>query len=156
MQKTLVVFKPDAVQRQLTGRILQRFETRGLKIVALRMLQVDGDLAREMYSVHMGKDFYEPLLKFITAAPVVAIVLEGIGVIEIVRGMMGPTFGPDAPSGTIRGDFGLSRRYNLIHGSDSPESAAREIPLFFNEDEILDYTMPAETWQYAEIDRDRQ
>jgi len=149
MERTLIVLKPDAVQRQLAGKIIDRFERKGLKIVGLRMLRVDADLARRMYSVHEGKDFYAPLMAFITASPVVAMVLEGPGAIAICRSLMGPTFGPDAPGGTIRGDFALSRRYNLIHGSDSAESAAREIPLFFEPDQLCDYDLVAGEWILA-------
>ena len=151
MERTLVVIKPDAVQRQLIGPIISRFERKGLKIIAMKMLNVSKDLARQMYSIHEGKDFYEPLMEFITTSPVVAMVAEGNDVITVTRGMMGPTFGPDAPGGTIRGDFGMSRRYNLIHGSDSPESAQREIPLFFSSDEILEYELNGDRWIYAEF-----
>ena len=149
MQQTLIVLKPDAVQRQLVGRIVARFEQKGLKLVGLKMLQVSQDLARRMYSVHEGKPFYEPLMKFITASPVVAMVWEGNGAIDVCRKLMGPTFGPDAPGGTIRGDFGMSKRYNLIHGSDSPESAEREIPLFFSAEGICHYDVAGATWIYA-------
>lgn len=150
MERTLIVCKPDAVQRGLIGRIVDRFERKGLKIVGLKMLQVGDELARRMYSVHEGKDFHAPLLEFITAGPVVVMVVEGLGAVAVCRGLMGPTFGPDAPGGTIRGDFGMSRRYNLIHGSDSPESAASEIPLFFEAAELADYQRPADRWTYAE------
>jgi nucleoside-diphosphate kinase len=149
VERTLVVLKPDAVQRQLVGRIVGRFEQKGLKIVAMKFLSVSGDLARRMYSVHEGKSFYGPLVEFITASPVVAMVLEGAGAIAVCRSLMGPTFGPDAPGGTIRGDFGMSRRYNLIHGSDSPEAAGREIPLFFAPGEVVDYELIADRWIYA-------
>jgi len=151
-ERTLIVLKPDAVQRQLAGRIIERFERKGLKIVGLKMLRVSPDLARRMYSVHEGKDFYAPLVEFITASPVVAIVLEGPGAIGVCRSLMGPTFGPDAPAGTIRGDFGMSRRYNLIHGSDSPASAAREIPLYFQPGELVDYDLAGGRWIVAEVD----
>ena len=153
MEKMLVVLKPDAVQRRLVGEILGRLERKGVKITAMKMMQVDTPRAKRMYSVHEGKDFYEPLLKFITASPVIAMVVEGVDVISIVRAMMGPTFGPDAPGGTIRGDLGMSRRYNLIHGSDSPESAEREISIFFDETEILDYNLTNDTWVYSSIDK---
>ncbi|MGB2822444.1 MAG: nucleoside-diphosphate kinase [Phycisphaerae bacterium] len=149
MERTLIVLKPDAVQRRLVGRLIARLERKGLKIVAMKMLQVTDDLARRMYSVHEGSDFYEGLMAFITASPVVALVLEGKDAIEVCRKLMGPTFGPAAPAGTIRGDFGMSMRYNLIHGSDSPESAEREIPLFFREEEIVSYDMVADKWIYA-------
>jgi nucleoside-diphosphate kinase len=149
MERTLVVLKPDAVQRQLVGEILQRFERKGFKIVALKILSVSGDLARRMYAPHEGKDFYPPLLEFIMAGPVVAMVLEGLGGIAVVRKMVGKTFGPDAEPGTIRGDFGMSKRYNVIHASDSVEAAAREIPLFFADGEILEYAMLSAVWTYA-------
>ena len=153
MERTLVVLKPDAICRRLIGEILSRLERKGVKITALKMMQVDTPQAKQMYSVHKGKDFYEPLLKFITTSPVIAMVVEGVDVISIVRTMMGPTFCPDAPGGTIRGDLGMSRRYNLIHGSDSPESAQREIPIFFDEKEILDYDLIDDTWVYSSIDK---
>ena len=149
MERTLIVLKPDAVQRQLIGRLIGRFERKGLKIVGMKMLQVGPELARRMYAVHEGKDFYEGLLAFIMAGPVVALLLEGKGAIGVCRTLMGPTFGPGAPAGTIRGDFGLSMRYNLVHGSDSPESAQREIPLFFGADEAVDYDLGASRWVYA-------
>lgn len=150
MEQTLVVIKPDAVQRRLVGRIVQRLEDRGLRIVAMKMLHVSQDLARRMYAVHEGKDFYPPLLKFITSGPIVAMVVEGVGAIGVVRAMMGPTFGPDAPSGTIRGDYGLSRRFNIVHGSDSPESAAYEIPLFFSPQDIVPHQPCDEQWVYSD------
>ena len=153
MERMLVVLKPDAVCRRLVGEILGRLERKGVKITAMKMVQVDTPRAKRMYYVHEGKDFYEPLLKFITASPVVVMVVEGIDVISIVRLMMGPTFGPDAPGGTIRGDMGMSRRYNLIHGSDSPEAAEREIAIFFEEKEILDYDLIDDIWVYSSIDK---
>lgn len=152
MEQTLIVLKPDAVQRQLVGRIVARVEAKGLKIAAMKMLRVAEPLARAMYSVHAGKDFYEPLVQFITSSPVVALVVEGAGAIAMCRALMGPTFGPDAPAGTIRGDFGASRRYNLIHGSDSPAAAAREIPLFFAPGEIVHYDLAAGPWIFARLD----
>ena len=149
MEQTLVVLKPDAVQRRLVGRIISRLEAKGLKIVAMKMLSVSADLAEQMYEPHKDQDFYAPLLEFITASPVVAMVAEGLNAVAVTRLLMGPTFGPDAPAGTIRGDFGMSRRYNLIHGSDSPASAAREIPLFFAPDELAAYELRDEAWIYA-------
>jgi len=149
MERTLVVLKPDAVQRQLVGRLLGRFEQKGLKLVAVRMLQVSRELARQMYAEHEGKDFHEALLAFITAGPVVAAVLEGQDAVAVVRRLIGPTFGPEAPAGTIRGDFGMSMRYNLVHGSDTPASAGREIALFFRDEEIIDYTLGGTEWIYA-------
>lgn len=150
MERTLILLKPDAVARGLVGQILARFETKGLKIAAVRLMRVSEELARTHYAAHEGKDFYEPLLAFITAGPVLAMVLEGVGAIDVCRKMMGATFGPDAEPGTIRGDFGMSKRYNLIHGSDSPEAAAREIELFFSAEELMDYDRPADAWTYAD------
>jgi len=149
MERTLVLLKPDAVQRQLVGRIVARIERKGLKIVALKMMTLTESLAREMYAPHKGKDFYEPLVAFVTAGPLVAAVLEGIDAVSVWRKMIGPTFGPAAPAGTVRGDFGMSMRYNLVHGSDSAVSAAREIPLFFTDEELLRYDLAAQTWIYA-------
>ncbi|MBN1555289.1 MAG: nucleoside-diphosphate kinase [Phycisphaerae bacterium] len=154
MERTLVIVKPDAVQRHLIGRILHRLERKGLKIVALRMRPMDESLARKMYAEHQGKDFYEPLVAFVTAGAVVAMVVEGYDVISIVRSMVGSTFGPDAAPGTIRGDFGASRRYNLIHASDSPESARREIDLWFDDEDILEYEFLDDPWIYAAVDRE--
>jgi len=149
MERTLVFIKPDAIQRGLIGRILARFERKGLKIVGMKMLQVSAAQAKEIYGEHEGKDFYEPLVEFVTGGPLVAAVLEGLDAVAIVRKLIGPTFGPDAPAGTIRGDFGASRRYNLIHGSDSPESAQREIGIFFRPDELVDYELGISDWIYA-------
>lgn len=148
MERTLVMIKPDAVQRGLIGRIVSRFEDKGLKIVAMKMLRVDEALARRMYGVHEGEDFYEPQIRFVTAAPVVAMVLAGHSAVGICRSLMGPTAGAQAPVGTIRGDFAMSTRYNLVHGSDSHESAEREIPLFFKPDEIVDYDLCGAEWVY--------
>jgi len=139
MERTLVLIKPDAVQRRLVGAIVARFEAKGLEVVALKMMQITEELARTHYAPHEGKPFYEPLIRFVTSGPTVALVLEGKRAIEVVRGMMGPTFGPDAPPGTIRGDFAISNRFNLVHGSDSPESAAHEIALFFDEADLIDW-----------------
>jgi len=150
MQQTLVVIKPDAVQRKLTGEILRRFERKGLKVVALKMVRVSPEMARRMYAVHEGKEFYGRLMEFITAGPVVAAVIEGQDVIDVVRGALGPTCGREAPPGTIRGDLAMGRRYNLVHGSDSPESAEREIPVFFAADELLDYELVGDEWVYGD------
>jgi len=139
MERTLVLIKPDAVHRRLVGRILSRFEQKGLTVVALKMLQIGEELARGHYAPHEGKPFYEPLIRFVTGGPTVALVLEGKRAIEVVRMMMGATFGPDAEPGTIRGDFAVSNRFNLVHGSDSPESAEAEIARFFGQDELLDW-----------------
>jgi len=137
MERTLELIKCKAVQRRLVGRIVARFEAKGLKVVALKMMQITEELARTHYAPHEGKPFYEPLIRFVTGGPTVALVLEGKRAIEVVRGMMGPTFGPDAPPGTIRGDFAVSNRFNLVNGSDSPEAAAHEIALFFDEADLI-------------------
>lgn len=139
MERTLVLLKPDAVQRRLVGRIVARFEEKGLQIVALKMLQISEELARRHYAPHEGKPFYEPLVRFMTSGPTVALVLEGKRAIEVVRRMMGPTFGPDAPPGTVRGDFAISNRFNLVHGSDSAQSAEAEVALFFTPSELVEW-----------------
>jgi nucleoside-diphosphate kinase len=134
MQQTLILLKPDAVERGLVGEILKRFENKGLKIAAMKMLHITPELARKHYAEHTGKDFYPGLEKYITQSPVVAAILEGSEqTIAVVRRMVGPTDGNEAPAGTIRGDYSLSNRLNLVHASDSPESAEREIKIFFAE-----------------------
>lgn len=144
VERTLFLIKPDGVKRRLIGEILCRIEKKGIKIVAMKMLLMSRERAERHYAVHRGKPFYEPLLSFITSGPVVATVLEGEGVIEVVRKIMGPTFGFNAPPGTIRGDFSLSTQFNLVHGSDSPETAEYEIPIFFSNDEIISYNIDDE------------
>ena len=151
MERTLVVIKPDAVQRQLIGRIVARFEDKGLRVAALKLTQVAEPVAREMYRPHEGKHFYEPLVEFLTAGPVVTMVLEGLDAIAVVRKMLGRTTAREAEPGTIRGDFGMSQRYNLVHGSDSPESARREIGLLFASGEMCEYQAPAARWVYARL-----
>ena len=148
MERTLIILKPDAVQRRLLGRIVDRFESKGFKIVALKMMRISDALARTHYAPHEGKDFYVPLVRFMTCAPVVVLLLEGQGAVAIARRMMGRTFGSEAEPGTIRGDFGLSNRFNLIHGSDSPEAAERETALFFSEADIMDYDDASVEWVY--------
>lgn len=146
MERTLVIIKPDAVQRGLIGEIITRFERRGLRIVALKMMQIDKSLAERHYAIHKGKPFYEPLIRYITSAPVVVMVLEGNKAIEIVRRTMGATNPAEAAPGTIRADFGLEIGRNLVHGSDGAETAAFEVPLFFSEEEILSYTRDTDRW----------
>lgn len=148
MERTLVIIKPDGVQRGLIGPIITRLERRGLKITAMKMIQMDYDLARKHYAVHKGKPFYEGLLEYITSGPVVVMVVEGKKAIEIVRRTMGATNPMEAAPGTIRADYGLEIGRNLVHGSDGPETAAFEIPLFFNEDEILSYTRDIDRWVF--------
>ncbi len=145
-ERTLVLLKPDALNRRLVGEIISRFEKKGLKIVAMKMLWMSRELAERHYEVHRGKSFYESLLDYITSGPIVAMVLEGERAIEVVRRMMGKTNGAEAEPGTIRGDYALSVQNNLVHGSDSPESAEREIRLFFSEEEIMDYRLVDEVW----------
>ncbi|MCC6755312.1 MAG: nucleoside-diphosphate kinase [Solirubrobacterales bacterium] len=139
MERTLIILKPDSVKRRLLGRIIQRFEDKGLTLAALKLIQITPDLAERHYAPHKGKPFYPPLIEYITSGPVVVMVIAGSGAIGVCRKMMGKTFGFDAEPGTIRGDFGTSKTYNLIHGSDSPESAATEIALYFQPGEILNY-----------------
>jgi nucleoside-diphosphate kinase len=145
-ERTFVLLKPDAVQRALVGEIVGRFEGRGLKIVAMKVVRVSRSLGETYYAEHKGKSFFEPLMSYITAGPVVAMVLEGDGAVAAVRRMMGKTNSAEAEPGTIRGDLALTIGRNLIHGSDSLESAKREIPLFFKPDEIQSYGRVDEAW----------
>ena len=147
-ERTFVLLKPDAVQRALVGAILARFERRGLKLVAMKTTKVSRDLAETYYAEHKGKAFFDGLVRYVTSSPVVAMVLEGDGAVAVVRKMMGKTNSADADPGTIRGDFGLTIGRNLIHGSDSPASAKREIGLFFRPEEVLEYTRIDEPWMY--------
>ena len=146
MERTLVIIKPDAVQRGLIGEIVTRFERRGLRIAALKLIHIDEALARRHYAVHEGKPFFAPLIRYITSSPVVVMVLEGNDVIEIARRTMGSTNPAEAAPGTIRADLGLEIGRNLVHGSDGPETAAFEIPLFFAEEEILPYGRDTDRW----------
>ena len=146
MDRTLVLLKPDAVQRGLAGEIINRLERRGLKLAAMKMLHVTEELAHRHYGDHVGKPFFEGLVKFITSSPIVAMVVEGENVVEVVRNTMGVTSPSEAAPGTIRGDLALTIGANLIHGSDSPDSAKREIELFFSPEEIIDYTRDVDSW----------
>jgi nucleoside-diphosphate kinase len=148
-ERTLVIIKPDCIQRHLAGEIIGRFEKKGFKLVAAKFMQVSEKLACQVYAVHQGKPFFDGLVKFLSSAPVLVMVWEAEGVIDMTRRMMGATFGFDAEPGTIRGDFGCSKGYNLIHGSDSAESAEREIKLFFKPDEIVDYEVTDANWLYG-------
>ena len=147
-ERTFVLLKPDAVQRALVGAILERFERRGLKLVALKTTKVPRELAETYYLEHKGRPFFAGLVKYITSAPSVALVLEGDDTVAVVRKMMGKTSSAEAEPGTIRGDFGLTIGRNLIHGSDSVPSAKREIGLFFRPDELLEYTRIDEAWLF--------
>ncbi|MCG8400262.1 MAG: nucleoside-diphosphate kinase [Firmicutes bacterium] len=148
MDRTYVMIKPDGVQRNLVGEIIARFEKRGVKIAALKMLRISRALAEEHYGEHKGKPFFGPLVDFITSGPVVAMVLEGKDVVSTIRDMMGATNPLKAAPGTIRGCFGMDVGRNVVHGSDSPESAAREINLFFAPEEIIDYNKEIDVWLY--------
>jgi nucleoside-diphosphate kinase len=148
MERTLVLVKPDAMQRGLAGEILHRLERRGLRIAGLKLLQVDRALAERHYGEHVGKPFYEGLVGYITACPIVAAVFEGTDAVESVRSTMGKTNPRDAAPGTIRGDFGLEIGRNLIHGSDSPDSAEREVALFFAATELQTYERGIDKWVF--------
>ena len=148
MERSLIILKPDAVQRGIVGEIITRFEKKGIQIAGLKFMKIPTQLAETHYEPHKGKGFYAGLVKFMTSSPVVVIALQGKDVINISRKMMGATFGSKAEPGTIRGDYGVSNSFNLIHGSDSPESAARELELFFKADELLDWTPASQGWVY--------
>jgi len=145
-QRTLIIIKPDAVQRGLIGNIITRFEKKGIKIIAMKMISVENELAEKHYGIHKGKPFFKPTVEYITSSPVVAMVLEGINVIEMVRKMMGKTDPQKAELGTIRGDFGQFIGRNIIHGSDSIETSKFEINLWFKEKEISIYDRIDEKW----------
>lgn len=150
MQRTLVLAKPDAVQRGLIGQIIGRFEAKGLKVVGIRLVAVSRDMAAEHYAVHAGKRFYDGLVAFITSGPVAAIALEGPDAIAVVRRMVGRTMPGEAEPGTIRGDFGVSGLRNLIHASDAPETAETELALWFGTDALVDYAREVDAWIVAE------
>jgi len=154
VERTLVLLKPDAVQRGLVGRIISRFEEKGLKLVGLKMRRFPLELIREHYAVHADKPFYGNLVEFMTSGPVVALVLEGLGAIKTTRKLMGATNSSKAEAGTIRGDWGMSFSNNLVHGSDGEETARTELALWFPEaDEICEWTPAAETWVYSVEER---
>jgi nucleoside-diphosphate kinase len=146
MERTLVIIKPDGVQRGLVGPILTRLERRGLRIAAMKLMQITPELASRHYKVHQGKPFYEPLVEFITSGPVVVAVIEGTDAIDTVRKTMGATNPALAEPGTIRADYGMEIGRNLVHGSDGADTAAYEIPLFFDDDEILSYERAIDHW----------
>ena len=146
MSKTLVLIKPDGVQRGLCGVIIERFERRGLKIVGMKLIHMDQALAKRHYAVHEGKPFFKGLVDYITSTPIVAMVLEGKDAVEVARRTMGETSPAKAATGTIRGDFALEIGRNLVHGSDSDENAAKEIALFFSEKDVLSYSRDYERW----------
>jgi nucleoside-diphosphate kinase len=157
-ERTFVMVKPDGVQRGLVGDIVSRFEERGLKLVGAKFMRIDEELAHEHYGEHEGKPFFEGLVEFITSGPVFAMVWEGADAVRQVRRMMGETDPADSPPGTIRGDYGLDLGHNVIHGSAPPEDDddvppnEREISLFFDDDELVDWEMDTATWVYEEED----
>lgn len=146
LERTLVIVKPDGVQRGLTGEIIGRLERRGLKLVGMKMMQISAELARTHYAMHEGKPFFPGLVEYITKSPVVVVVFEGKKAIETVRNTMGATNPVNAAPGTIRGDFAVEIGRNLIHGSDSPESAAREVGIFFAEGELVGWSRATDAW----------
>lgn len=148
MERTLIIVKPEGVQRGLVGNVIARFEQRGLKLVGLKLLQITPALAEEHYGVHKGKPFYPGLVQHITSSPVVVGVLEGPKAISVVRITMGATNAAEAIPGTIRGDYTLEIGFNIIHGSDSQETAAKEINLFFKPEELVEYTLATAQWVY--------
>jgi len=148
METTLIILKPDAVQRGLMGRIIGRFEDKGLQVVGARLMRISPDLAHRHYEPHRGKPFYDRLIEFMTSSPVLVLAVRGVGAIEVSRKLIGATFGSQAEPGTIRGDLGVSNSFNLIHGADGPESARRELELFFEPAEILDYDRAIDRWIY--------
>lgn len=148
IQKSFVMMKPDAVSRRLMGKILSRFEEKGLQVIAVKLMQIDEDLAKTHYGEHADKPFFDDLVSYITSSPSLAMVIKGEEAITTIRKMVGATNPLEADLGTIRGDFAMDTGRNIIHASDSPESAEREINLFFNEDEICDYSIVDNIWIY--------
>lgn len=146
MERTLIIIKPDGVERALIGPIITRFEQRGLKIAGMKMMRVSDQLARKHYAIHQGKPFFEPLIQYITSAPVVVMALEGPDAIQIARNTIGATKPVEATPGSIRGDLGLMVGRNLVHGSDSPETGAAEIALWFDTSELIDYERAIDRW----------
>lgn len=148
MQRTYVMVKPDGVQRNLVGEVISRLEQRGLKLVALKMYTITEDIARTHYAEHISKPFFKSLVDFITSGPSVSMVVEGKNAVAVIRAMVGATDPQKAPAGTIRGDFGLETGRNIVHASDSVESAHREIAIHFSTSELVDYTRIDEQWLY--------
>ncbi|MFN0134845.1 MAG: nucleoside-diphosphate kinase [Phycisphaerae bacterium] len=146
MERTLIIFKPDCVQRNLVGTILQRFENKGLRLVGMKLQHSPKSQVEQHYAVHKERPFFGELVGFMTSGPVVIAALEGPSAITVVRNLLGPTDGKTAPPGTIRGDFGLDKQYNLVHASDSPESATAELSLFFKPEELVSYQRASDRW----------
>ncbi len=152
MEQTLIILKPDALKRRLVGRIIQRFEDKGLVIVGMKFMHMSRELAERQYAPHKDKSFYPGLIDYVTGGPVIIMVLRGRRCIEITRTLMGKTAGYEAKPGTIRGDFGADQTFNLVHGSDSPETARTEIALYFTGEELLDYTPSGTEWVFKTDD----
>lgn len=152
METSLIILKPDAIQRGLAGTILQRFERKGLRIVGAKLMLVPKDTAEKHYAEHAGKPFYDGLIQFVTSSPVMVLAIQGLEAISVCRTLIGATNGRKADPGTIRGDFGMSGGFNMIHGSDSPESAERELALWFSKDELTDIDRTIEKWVYDPSD----
>jgi len=148
METSLILIKPDGVQRRLMGRILARFEEKGLQVVGAKLMRIAPELAERHYASHKGKPFYPGLVAFMTSGPVLALALRGKNSVAVVRKMLGATFGSKAEPGTIRGDFGISDGFNLVHASDSPETAKIEVALFFKPEEVVEYQMADTVWVY--------
>lgn len=148
MERTFIMVKPDGVQRGLIGKVIERFENRGLKLVGAKFMKVSRSLAEKHYEEHIGKPFYEPLLKYITSGPILAMVWEGENAIAVCRSTMGKTNPQDAAPGTIRADFAMHISRNVVHGSDKPDSAKREIELYFKPEELIEYPKADEVWLY--------
>jgi nucleoside-diphosphate kinase len=151
-ERTLIIIKPDAVQRHLIGEIISRFEKKGLKVVAAKFMKISKATAKKHYAVHKDQPFFDGVVEYLASSPVLVLVLEGEDVIKISRKMMGRTFGYEAKPGTIRGDFSCSRGYNLVHGSDSVGSVEYEMPLYFKPEEIVSYQLADEHWLYGKND----
>ena len=149
MERTLIIIKPDGVQRALIGNIISKFEYRGLRIAGMKLMQISRALAEEHYAEHKGKGFYEPTVQFMISGPVVVLALEGPNAVANARQTMGATRPPEAAPGTIRADFGLDVSRNLVHGSDKPDTAARELALYFKPDELVSYIRAADGWLMA-------
>ncbi len=152
IETTLILIKPDGVQRGVCGDIIGRFERKGMQIAGMKLMHVTPELAERHYGEHKGRPFYDGLVKFITASPIVAMAIRGPRAVSVCRTLMGKTFGHEAEPGTIRGDFSCSKGFNLVHGSDSAESAVRELGIFFGDGEILDYETCNAGWVYNEED----
>ena len=151
-ERTLIIIKPDGVQRGMAGEIISRFEKKGFKLVAAKFTQIPDTLARQHYEVHKEKPFFEPVVKYLSSSPSLVMAWEADGIIDMARRLIGATFGYAADAGTIRGDLSCSGRYNLIHGSDSPESAQQEISLYFKPDEIINYGLNNAPWIYGKTE----